>query len=124
MYCLKCGTELSFNTKYCQNCGEPTPLSDETKVGKINVIREKKMFGFAISFSVYVDDTLLGQLNNNSKLSTDIALGEHKITFKSTEKDVIQEVTLSEEKKEVNIYIVPKMGLIAAKPSIKEIIYK
>ena len=99
MYCLKCGTELSFNTKYCQNCGEPTPLSDETKVGKINVIREKKMFGFAISFSVYVDDTLLGQLNNNSKLSTDIALGEHKITFKSQKRMLYKKLLYPKRKK-------------------------
>jgi len=43
--------------------------------------------------------------------------------FKSTEKDVIQEVTLNENQKEVTLEVVPKMGWIAAKPKIKNIKY-
>ena len=124
MYCLECGIKLDFNAKFCCNCGKPTPMSDENKVGRINIIREKKMFAFAISFSVYVDDTLLGYLKNGTALSTDIVIGPHKIVLKSTEKDVIHDILLTEEKKEVDITIEPKMGLVAAKPSIKEIIYK
>lgn len=121
MYCLKCGVKLDLDSKFCTNCGNPTSLSDETKIGKINVIREKKMFGFAIPFTVYIDDTLLGKLTNGTTLSTNIGLGTHEIVLKSTESDVVSEIILTEDKKEVNIYIIPKMGLIAAKPYIKEI---
>ena len=49
--------------------------------------------------------------------------GTHTVTLKSTEKDVVQEVTLDEHK-EVELQIVAKMGLIAARPFIKEIIYR
>ena len=121
MYCLKCGVKLGLDAKYCTSCGSPTSLSDETKIGKINVIREKKVFGFAIPFTVYIDDTLLGKLTNGTTLSTNIGLGTHEIVLKSTEDDVVSEIILTEDKKEVNIYIIPKMGLIAAKPFIKEI---
>lgn len=47
----------------------------------------------------------------------------HEIALKSTEKDVVQGITLNEKQKEVILNIVPKMGLIAAKPSIKNIKY-
>lgn len=124
MFCLKCGVKLGLDSKYCINCGEPTQLKDENNIGKINIIREKKFFGWAIPFTVYVDDTLLGKLTNGTTLSTKVGLGNHEIVFKSTESDVVSEIRLTEDKKEVNVYIIPKMGLIAAKPYIREIEYK
>ena len=124
MYCLKCAVKIDLDAKFCPSCGAPTPLSDDSKVGKINVIRENKVFGFAISFSVYIDDSFIGELKNGTTLSTNIAVGPHRILFKSTEKDVIQDIALAEDKKEVDIYVVPKMGLIAAKPKVKEVTYK
>jgi len=124
MNCMKCGAKIDLDAKFCPECGEPTPLSDINNTGKINIIREKKVFAFAIPFSVYIDDTLLGELKNGTTLSTSIAIGYHKLLLKSTEKDVIQDIILTEDKKEVNIYIMPKMGLIAARPVIKEVIYK
>ena len=124
MYCLKCGVKLGLDSKYCTNCGAKTVLSDDSMVGKINVIRDKKVFAFAISFSVYIDDTMLGTLKNGNTLSTNIGLGNHELVLKSTEDDVVCEIRLTEEHREVNIYIVPKMGLIAAKPYIREIEYK
>ena len=78
----------------------------------------------AIPFTVYVDDTLLGTLKNGTTLSTNIGLGNHELVLKSTESDVVSEIRLTEDKKEVNVYIIPKMGLIAAKPYIREIEYK
>lgn len=124
MYCLKCGVKLGLDAKYCTSCGNPTSLSGDNKIGKINVIREKKMFGFKIPFTVYIDDTLLGTLRNGTTLSTNIGLGTHEVVLKSIEDDVVSEIRLTEDKKEVNIYIIPKMGLIVAKPYIREIEYK
>ena len=115
MICLNCGCKLDLEAKFCPHCGKETPLNNENNIGKITIVREKKMLGFAIPFDVYIDDTKLGTLSNNSSLTTRSTV--------STEKDVIENIELSEDKKEVTITIIPKMGLISAKPYIKEIKY-
>jgi len=123
MYCLNCGCKVELDSKFCGNCGSPTELGKSSVTGKINVIRESKVFAFAISFDVYIDDLLLGRLSNGKSLSCNVALGNHEIILKSTEKDVIQGVRLTENQKEVTLEIIPKMGLIAARPHIKNIKY-
>lgn len=123
MYCLGCGYKIELGAKFCPHCGAKTPLGASETTGKITIVRENKVFGFAISFEVYIDDSLLGTLKNGSTLSCNVALGMHEIVLKSTEKDVVQGIVLNENQKEVTIEIVPKMGLIAAKPSIKNIRY-
>ena len=123
MYCLNCGCKVELGSKFCSKCGSPTSLGNSSITGKINVIRESKVFGFAISFDVYVDDSLLGNLSNGKTLSCNVPLGNHEIVFKSTEKDVVQGVVLTEEQNEVTLEIIPKMGLIAARPHINNIKY-
>lgn len=123
MICLDCGRNIDLGAKFCPYCGKETLLNNENNIGKITVIREKKMLGFAIPFDVYIDNTKLGTLSNNSSLTTNVTLNRHEIKLVSTEKDVIENIELSENKKEVVLTIIPKMGLIAAKPYIKEIKY-
>lgn len=123
MYCLGCGCKLDLGVKFCPHCGKETSISGEGTTGKITIVRESKVFGFAISFDVYVDDSLLGKLKNGTTLSCPVAYGMHEIVLKSTEKDVVQSVVLNEGQKEVTVEIIPKMGLIAAKPVIKNIKY-
>lgn len=123
MYCLGCGCKVELGAKFCAHCGKPTPLANQETTGKINIVRVKKTFAFAITFDVYIDDVKLGTLKNGSSLSCPASFGSHQIVLKSTEKDVVQGITLNENQKEVTIEIVPKMGIIAAKPSIKEIKY-
>ncbi|MGM9876098.1 MAG: zinc-ribbon domain-containing protein [Bacilli bacterium] len=123
MVCLECGRMIELGTKFCPHCGKETPLNNENNVGTITVVREKKMFGWAIPFDVYIDDTKLGTLKNGTTLTTKAILCPHEIKLTSTEKDVIQSIELTENKKEVVISIIPKMGLIAAKPYIKDIKY-
>lgn len=123
MICLDCGRNIDLGSKFCPYCGKETLLNNENNIGKITVIREKKMLGFAIPFDVYIDNTKLGTLSNNSSLTTNVTLNRHEIKLVSTEKDVIENIELSENKKEVVLTIIPKMGLIAAKPYIKEIKY-
>jgi len=89
----------------------------------IKVTRLKKIFGFAIPFTLIIDGEKIGSLPNGKKYECDVKKGTHTVTLKSTEKDVVQEVTLDEHK-EVELQIVAKMGLIAARPFIKEIIYR
>ena len=123
MVCLECGRMIELGTKFCPHCGKETPLNNENNVGTITVVREKKMFGWAIPFDVYIDDTKLGTLKNGTTLTTKATLCTHEIKLTSTEKDIIQSIGLTENKKEVVISIIPKMGLIAAKPYIKDIKY-
>ena len=123
MICLNCGCKLDLEAKFCPHCGKETPLNNENNIGKITVVREKKMLGFAIPFDVYIDDTKLGTLKNGTTLTAKATLCPHEIKLTSTEKDVIQSIELTENKKEVVISIIPKMGLIAAKPYIKDIKY-
>ena len=123
MYCLGCGCQLDLGAKFCSHCGKPTAMLSEKGTGKIIVSRPNYFFGFAIPFEVYVDNNHLGTLSNGTTLSCDVALSMHEIVLKSTEQDVIQEVVLDENQKQVTIEIIAQMGLIAAKPGIKNVYY-
>lgn len=123
MFCLGCGCKLELGAKFCTNCGKETGLSNADNVGVITIVRESKALGFAIPFEVYVDDVKLGTLSNGSSLTTKVVLGPHEVKFISTEKAVIENIELTENKKEVVISVIPKMGLIAAKPYVKDINY-
>ena len=57
MICLNCGCKLDLGVKFCPHCGKETPLNNENNIGKITIVREKKMLGFAIPFDAYIDDT-------------------------------------------------------------------
>lgn len=89
----------------------------------IKVTRLKKIFGFAIPFDLYVDDNHIGSLSNGKSYDCIVKEGTHKVVLKSTEKDVIQEVTLDKEHNKVEITLTAAMGLIAARPNIKEVKY-
>ena len=89
----------------------------------IKVTRLKKVFGFAIPFELYIDDEKIGSLSNGKSFDKEVSNGVHRIVIKSTEKDVVQEVTLDDEHKNVEITLTAKMGLIAARPNIKEVRY-
>lgn len=89
----------------------------------IKVTRLKKIFGFAIPFTLYVDDQNIGSLPNGKSYDCVVKEGTHKVIIKSTEKDVIEEVTLDQNHKKVEISLVAGMGLIAARPKIKEVKY-
>ena len=72
---------------------------------------------------LYIDDEKIGSLSNGKTFDKEVSNGVHRIVIKSTEKDVVQEVTLDDEHKNVEITLTAKMGLIAARPNIKEVRY-
>lgn len=123
MICLNCGCKNELGAKFCAHCGAPTALANSDQTGKIIVNREKKTLAFAISFEVWIDDTKLGTLKNGGSLSTNISYGPHEIKLTSTEKDVLANVEINDSQKVATVTVTPKMGLIAAKPNIKEIKY-
>ena len=89
----------------------------------IKVTRLKKIFGFAIPFTLIIDDKEIGSLSNGKSYECVVEKGNHKVTIKSLEKDYIEEVTLDDEHKNIEITLTAKMGLVAARPNIKEIKY-
>lgn len=89
----------------------------------IKVTRLKKVFGFAIPFELYIDDEKIGSLSNGKSFDKEVSEGVHKVVIKSVENNFEQEVSLDDEHKNVEITLTAKMGLIAARPNIKEVRY-
>ncbi len=90
--------------------------------GTINVIRENKFKGAIIPFNVFIDGQYVGELTNGQQLSFPVYLGHHVVTFK-TEKEVIQEVDITEQSLNVYINVNCKMGLLMGRPNIINVYY-
>ena len=120
MYCTNCGKELSEGSVFCTGCG--------LKIGEegclIKVTRLKKVFGFAITFTVYIDDILIGRLGNGDTVERMVPSGTHKVSIKSLEKTLDQEVTLDDAHKEVDITVSIGMGVIAGRVKLESVNYK
>lgn len=121
MICPNCNTEVETGTAFCTNCG--TKLQDVSKqTCTIKVNRPSKAFGFAISFEVLVDDFKIGVLNNGAVLECSVEPGVHKVSIKSLENVVDQEVTL-EANKSVELQVKVGMGIVAGRPKIFAVNY-
>ena len=83
-------------------------------------LKDKYLFSL-VSHNLEYDDSQIITDNANYAIVIGKPNKEIWIWSNSLNNDVVSEIILTEDKKEVNIYIIPKMGLIAAKPFIKEI---
>ena len=115
MFCTECGKELKDGV--CPNC-------DSGKRVPLTITRPKSMVGMAISFTVYVDGKEIGKLKNNSSLTCDVTVGEHNVIVKSLEKSVNQNLLVKEDTNSVEVICAIKMGLIAGRAVLKDVIYK
>lgn len=118
MNCPKCNFEIEENKNFCPSCG--------SKLGEYTLIvtRKKKTIGFAIPFPIYVDGNKIGDALNGKSLTYNLTKGEHKVSINSVEKNLEQGIILDDNHKTVEIIFQAKMGIIAAKPKILDIIYK
>lgn len=137
MYCSKCGNMLTPDTKFCPACGnainsEPannTPINNETTLpfqniaGKIIVERKQAFKGAIIPFDVIVDNNFLGSVTSGTSVETIVPIGTHQITLRSPEKDVFQEVILTEQNKNVKVFVEAKFGLLTAKAYVSNVTY-
>lgn len=136
-FCSNCGSKLEGN--FCSNCGMKglndevinsnvsSSLINDNSVDKkiiLNVTRQKKAMGFAVPFTVHVDDIVVGKLKNGCTLSCDIKPGHHVVNIESVEKNTIQEIEVSENMSSVEIVCVAKIGFIAATAKLVDVIYK
>ncbi len=126
MQCNKCGTFVQDGA-FCPACGNQLntmnqPMNNnqvnQNNVGTITVFRIKQFKGALIPFHVYIDNVYIGDVKSEVTLPYNVYYGHHQVVFKSTEKDVIQEVDINEFTPRVTITVEAKFGLIAAKPSI------
>ena len=123
MFCTNCGKEVDGN--FCTSCG--TKVESNVVSGKtipLVVKRPKSMVGMAVSFTVYVDGTNIGKLKNNTELTCDVTTGEHTVIVKSIEKEVVQNILVQEDTNGVEVVVGIKMGLIAGRAVLKDVIYK
>ena len=98
-------------------------MAKENNTGKITVTRPSNFFGCAIPFDAYIDGSDLGTLSNGATLFCNVAYGVHELVLKSTEPNVVEEIVISENQKEAVVEVAVTMGLIAAKPRIKNVTY-
>lgn len=134
MFCSNCGKKVKGN--FCGACGTKVvgnTVQEENSTIKVEegtsrnvvltVTRTKKILGFAISFSVYVDDVQIGSLGNGKSLTYNVSEGNHKVVFKCVEKDVIQEINVLSTTNSVEVVCHAKMGLVAAVANVDEVKY-
>lgn len=134
MFCSNCGKEVKGN--FCGACGTKvveSTVQEENSTTKVEensnrnvvltVTRVKKILGFAISFSVYVDDVQIGSLGNGKSITCNVSEGNHKVIFKCVEKEVVQEINVLSTTNSVEVVCHAKMGLVAAVASIDEVKY-
>lgn len=126
MFCTNCGKKVDGN--FCTNCGTKVESNEEVNIESGNipltVTRPKSMVGMAISFTVYVDGKDIGKLKNNTSLNCNVSVGEHTVIIKSLEKEVIQNVLIKEDTNSVELIVGIKMGIIAGRAVLKDVIYK
>lgn len=103
-----------------------TPIEGPESVksmATLKVIREKKIFGFAISFSVIVDGAEVGILKNGSTLTHELSRSTHTLKITSLEKDVSQIINISNECDTVEVRVSIGMGILAGRPHINDVKY-
>lgn len=124
MFCKKCGSPIKTSDAFCTGCGEKIEKEKLGKICKIIVTREKHMLGFAINFPVFIDGVNLGKLANGKSVEMEVTAGVHEIEFRCIEKTIKQEVTLTDEHEEVEVFCQANMGLIAAVAGITKVEYR
>lgn len=133
-FCSCCGMRVSNNqiANEVNNIGNENVINskqvitnnDSDKNIILNVTRQKKAMGFAVSFTVHVDGVVIGKLKNGSTLTYNIKPGHHVVNIESVEKNTIQEIDVNESTNSVDIVVVAKMGIVAANAKLVDVIYK
>lgn len=133
--CSKCGIELTKDSSFCTECGTKVESDTSKTVSKkkkeknthtatLTVTRKKSIKGCAITFHVLVDGVKVGDLKNGTSISCEVEEGIHKVTISTVDKDTDQPIEVTKDRNSIEILTVAKMGLIAAKADIVDIIFK
>ena len=89
----------------------------------LTVTRQKRILGFAISISVLVEKKKIGSIANGKSLTKELDPGTHTVSFKAIEKEVKQEINVTDSTNSVEIIIKLRMGLLTGVAKIVEVKY-
>jgi len=107
---------------------DETPFAPSSAVNTntratLKVIREKKIVGMAIKFSVLVDGKKIGDLKSGVTLTCELDKGPHKLKITSFEKDISQEINISDGCKVVEVKVSIGLGFLVGRPHIDDVKY-
>lgn len=124
--CPECGKEISSKAAACPNCGNPMPK----QMCDIIFQRLSTMM-VAVMCNVSIDGNPVGTIKSGDELRTTISVGTHRITLESyaavraavPASQVVENITVEENTKQVNVRIKTKAGLTAGKCVFDSITY-
>ena len=127
MFCTNCGNKLNTGDSFCTECGTKVGTIEKNintdKTVLLKVTRERRTFGVAIPFPLYIDGEKIGTLKNGMSLEKEVTQDKHLVEFVCADGNVKQEIDLTNEPG-VEITIRARMGFIAASVYITKIEYK
>lgn len=138
LFCTECGAKIEKSTKKKTTKKETKEEKKETKKNKekeesksetvhtatLIVSRKKSIKGCAIPFHVLLDGVKVGDLKNGTSVTCEVEEGIHKVTISTIDKDTDQPIEVTKDRNSIEIFTVAKMGLVAAKADIVDIIFK
>ena len=89
----------------------------------LKVTRLKKILGFAIGVTLFVDGEEVGKLTPGTTLTKELAPGVHNVRLLTIEKGVDQEVTITDTTNTVEITFKLRLGFLTGVAKIVDIKY-
>lgn len=109
MFCSKCGTEISNDSKFCKSCGNSIKINQK---GKITFHRIGRYVGCLVGININIDGKKVGTISNNGNLIVDIPIGNHKVVFDFWSGVSQKDIEVTEEFPNIFVDIKIKTGLI------------
>lgn len=122
LFCTECGTKIESKKKISKKSQDKT-TEKEVHTATLTVSRKKSIKGCAITFHVLLDGVKVGDLKNGTSISCEVEEGIHKVTISTVDKDTDQPIEVTKDRNSIEIFTVAKMGLVAAKADIVDIIF-
>lgn len=83
MYCRYCGQDLPDDSKFCNRCGKPVDTDSsaptEKGMGTLAIRRLPSVKDASIPADIYIDEALIGSVNNNMDCRFRLPIGKHSV---------------------------------------------